>query len=188
MAAARLPLTGSRENRRERESWDTKSKSPPDDVETILRVSFHKTLGARPMRADVERFLQNRVPGRVAFLKNMSPLVAKSVESRGKSALEPLHARDQGRRGFNTLSLPDLYSFGFDELELDTVDGERGLVCRGGSCGQCGACGKSGILYPPYLIKPPGKHTQRHQTLCQKPAQYRYPQPHPHRPRRPYLQ
>ncbi|OAM88770.1 hypothetical protein AW736_17830 [Termitidicoccus mucosus] len=33
----------------------------PDDVETILRAGFHKTLGARPMRGAVERFLQDRV-------------------------------------------------------------------------------------------------------------------------------
>ncbi|WP_334319509.1 AAA family ATPase [Termitidicoccus mucosus] len=35
----------------------------PDDVETILRTGFHKTLGARPMRGAVERFLQDRVAG-----------------------------------------------------------------------------------------------------------------------------
>jgi len=33
----------------------------PGDVETILRAGFHKTLGARPMRGVVERFLQDRV-------------------------------------------------------------------------------------------------------------------------------
>ena len=33
----------------------------PADVETILRAGFHKTLGARPMRGAVERFLQDRV-------------------------------------------------------------------------------------------------------------------------------
>ena len=38
-------------------------KITPSDVETILRSGFHKTLGARPMRAAVERFLQNRVAG-----------------------------------------------------------------------------------------------------------------------------
>lgn len=32
-----------------------------DDVEAILRSGFHKTLGARPMRAAVERYLQDRV-------------------------------------------------------------------------------------------------------------------------------
>jgi ATP-dependent Clp protease ATP-binding subunit ClpB len=32
-----------------------------DDVETMLRAGFHKTLGARPMRGAVERFLQDRV-------------------------------------------------------------------------------------------------------------------------------
>jgi ATP-dependent Clp protease ATP-binding subunit ClpB len=31
------------------------------DIETILRDGFHKTLGARPMRATVERFLQDKV-------------------------------------------------------------------------------------------------------------------------------
>lgn len=35
----------------------------PPDVETILRAGFHKTLGARPMRAAVERYLQERVTG-----------------------------------------------------------------------------------------------------------------------------
>ncbi len=35
----------------------------PDDVETMLRAGFHKTLGARPMRSAVERFLQDRVAG-----------------------------------------------------------------------------------------------------------------------------
>ncbi|OAM88931.1 AAA family ATPase [Termitidicoccus mucosus] len=35
----------------------------PADIETILRAGFHKTLGARPMRAAVERFLQDRVVG-----------------------------------------------------------------------------------------------------------------------------
>jgi ATP-dependent Clp protease ATP-binding subunit ClpB len=36
-------------------------KITPADVETILRAGFHKTLGARPMRGAVERFLQDRV-------------------------------------------------------------------------------------------------------------------------------
>ncbi|OAM89731.1 hypothetical protein AW736_11835 [Termitidicoccus mucosus] len=36
-------------------------KITPDDVEAILRAGFHKTLGARPMRGAVERFLQNRM-------------------------------------------------------------------------------------------------------------------------------
>ena len=35
------------------------------DIEEILRAGFHKTLGARPMRAAVERFLQERVAGRL---------------------------------------------------------------------------------------------------------------------------
>jgi len=35
------------------------------DVETILRAGFHKTLGARPMRAAVERFLQDRLARRL---------------------------------------------------------------------------------------------------------------------------
>lgn len=34
-----------------------------EDIETILRAGFHKTLGARPMRVAVERFLQERVAG-----------------------------------------------------------------------------------------------------------------------------
>ncbi|MDF9827027.1 ATP-dependent Clp protease ATP-binding subunit ClpA [Ereboglobus sp. PH5-10] len=33
----------------------------PDDIEAILRDGVHKTLGARPMRGAVERFLQNLV-------------------------------------------------------------------------------------------------------------------------------
>jgi ATP-dependent Clp protease ATP-binding subunit ClpB len=33
----------------------------PDDVETILRAGFHRTLGARPMRGAVERFLQDKI-------------------------------------------------------------------------------------------------------------------------------
>jgi ATP-dependent Clp protease ATP-binding subunit ClpB len=33
----------------------------PTDLEVILRNGFHKTLGARPMRGAVERFLQERV-------------------------------------------------------------------------------------------------------------------------------
>jgi len=36
-------------------------KITPDDVETILRAGFHKTLGARPMRGAVERFLQDKI-------------------------------------------------------------------------------------------------------------------------------
>jgi len=36
-------------------------KITPDDVETILRAGFHRTIGARPMRGAVERFLQDRV-------------------------------------------------------------------------------------------------------------------------------
>ena len=33
----------------------------PSDIEAMLRDGFHKTLGARPMRATVERYLQDRV-------------------------------------------------------------------------------------------------------------------------------
>ncbi|MDR0351949.1 MAG: AAA family ATPase [Opitutaceae bacterium] len=40
-------------------------KITPDEVEAILRAGFHKTLGARPMRGAVERFLQGRVAGRL---------------------------------------------------------------------------------------------------------------------------
>ena len=43
----------------------------PSDVETILRAGFHKTLGARPMRAAVERFLQDRAAG--FLLGHVSP-------------------------------------------------------------------------------------------------------------------
>lgn len=42
-----------------------------EDIEAILRAGFHKTLGARPMRAAVERFLQDRIA--VALL---SPVTA----------------------------------------------------------------------------------------------------------------
>ncbi|WP_277558960.1 AAA family ATPase [Ereboglobus sp. PH5-10] len=35
----------------------------PADLETILREGCHKTLGARPMRGAVERFLQDRITG-----------------------------------------------------------------------------------------------------------------------------
>jgi ATP-dependent Clp protease ATP-binding subunit ClpB len=35
------------------------------DIETILREGYHKTLGARPMRATVERFLQERFAKRL---------------------------------------------------------------------------------------------------------------------------
>ncbi|MDF9832348.1 ATP-dependent Clp protease ATP-binding subunit ClpA [Ereboglobus sp. PH5-5] len=37
----------------------------PDDIEAILREGVHKTLGARPMRGAVERFLQDRVTSSV---------------------------------------------------------------------------------------------------------------------------
>ncbi|WP_342750946.1 AAA family ATPase [Termitidicoccus mucosus] len=37
----------------------------PDDVEAILRAGFHKNLGARPMRGAVERFLQDKIAGRL---------------------------------------------------------------------------------------------------------------------------
>jgi ATP-dependent Clp protease ATP-binding subunit ClpB len=40
-------------------------KITPDDVEAILRAGFHKTLGARPMRGAVERFLQDRLADRL---------------------------------------------------------------------------------------------------------------------------
>jgi ATP-dependent Clp protease ATP-binding subunit ClpB len=33
----------------------------PSDLETILREGCHKTLGARPMRGAVERFLQEKI-------------------------------------------------------------------------------------------------------------------------------
>jgi len=36
-------------------------KITSDDVETMVRAGFHRTLGARPMRGAVERFLQDRV-------------------------------------------------------------------------------------------------------------------------------
>ena len=36
-------------------------KITPGDTEAILREGVHKTLGARPMRGAVERFLQDRV-------------------------------------------------------------------------------------------------------------------------------
>ncbi|WP_068773180.1 AAA family ATPase [Termitidicoccus mucosus] len=37
----------------------------PDDVETILRAGFHRTLGARPMRGAVERFLQDKITAKL---------------------------------------------------------------------------------------------------------------------------
>jgi len=40
-------------------------KITPDDVETILRAGFHKTLGARPMRGAVEQFLQEKVAAKL---------------------------------------------------------------------------------------------------------------------------
>jgi len=36
-------------------------KTTPDDVEAMVRTGFHRTLGARPMRGAVERFLQDKV-------------------------------------------------------------------------------------------------------------------------------
>lgn len=47
------------------------------DIELILRKGHHKTLGARPMRAAVERFLQGSVAGRLM----------KAPESVGASCL-----------------------------------------------------------------------------------------------------
>ena len=40
-------------------------KTTPDDVEAIVRAGFHRTLGARPMRSAVERFLQDKVAGKL---------------------------------------------------------------------------------------------------------------------------
>lgn len=37
----------------------------PEDFERLLREGHHKTLGARPMRAEVERYLQHHVAGQI---------------------------------------------------------------------------------------------------------------------------
>jgi len=39
------------------------------DVEAMLRAGYHKTLGARPMRAAVERFLQERIASQLLVRK-----------------------------------------------------------------------------------------------------------------------
>jgi len=46
-------------------SLDHDIKTTPDDVETMVRAGFHRTLGARPMRGAVERFLQDKVAGKL---------------------------------------------------------------------------------------------------------------------------